>query len=446
MSDTGPTTHVQNADLPELPDDFGKEVLARFARRDTTTAAPMNQDVPGGLPTELVGQQPWAQGTSVDASAQIASGEKFAAAAQQLARDIAAGVEPGGSGTEAAGEGQSTAPLPPPQSGQAAAEAPAPTETAQPTQTATDAEAQTQGELPAPTLGTEQIAPTEPSGYVWNYIDPATNGPAARRYDDAEVQQGLHLKAWADSLDPNLRDAFAAIEDGTAVPIPRAEFDRYWAWQQQQERGQRDADLTNIASDDPEIARMIQAQRDEIDQLRQMIGQQQQPAPYDNVNQNLDGFSQRFDAGVLAYMEQNKITEQEARQLVNQAVQSGIIGHLTQQYSQWNPATGKLMAAADPAIVAREALNWAIFRNPQFHQTVVSRRQQPAPALTGQPGQAVAPAPSNVTPITAKKARAASLATAPSAAVTPTPRPVTDLSANELVAGMAAFIDQAQAQ
>lgn len=394
MSDDTPLPSTyEGRDLPEEglstptpPDDFGEGLLAQFEKRTTTTAAPADEfgmAYPGG--------------TSVDSS------EQFAAMAAEITAATVAGEAP-----------------------------PEVEQTADPA-----VSTQPPGEPDEPAGVAEEPAPVEPGGYVWQGIDPTSGAPVAQRYDDKFVQDAIHIRRWADALSDDLRYALGAVESGQAVAIDRADYDQFQAWRNQQTRGQRDTDLARLDVE-PEVAKVIADLRDEVASLRggnQLPPQQQQPAYNPAITQ---ATTQAIDT----YKAARQLSQDETNALVNNAAQSGIIGFYQQQGQVVNPATGMILAPADPASVMYKALDYALTQNPALHAAVVARTQTPPP-LTGQPDQAAAPN-ATVTDISAKRARAASLSAAPSAAVTPSPRTVLQMTDQQRIEGIAGEIARAQ--
>src|SRR5690606_41779848 len=102
--------------------------------------------------------------------------------------------------------------------------------------------------------------------------DPATGQPAQAVIPDAYVERALSLMAWAQNLPQRPRDAVGMIESGQAVVIPRADYDQFVAWKNQQDKSQRDADLSNLDVD-PDVAKLISELRDKVATLE---AQQQQ--------------------------------------------------------------------------------------------------------------------------------------------------------------------------
>lgn len=364
------------ADMPELPDDFGADLIDQLEQR----APVANDDDAGAELAEQIGAL--LKDPAATATDEVAATPDEGPSAAAPAEDAAAGAE---------------------------SETPAP-------------------EPPDPAAASETPAAGE-GGYVWQWYDTATNQTAEQRFTDAQVQQALQLASWANNLPEEVRYQLGMVESGQSVAIPRADFDRYQAWLNQQDRTQRDADLSNLDVE-PDVAKVISDLRDQVTALQQ--GQQYQPQVNEQaINANLSATAQAYDRSISAHREAWKLTEDETNRLVRTVIDTGIARHLQGQYSQYNPVTQQLMAPADPNVVMSEALRYALYRDPALHQAVLART---TPSPTGAPEQAAAPdmRDATVTDIAAKRARAASLAAAPSAAVTPSPRTVRSMSDEEI--------------
>lgn len=307
---------------------------------------------------------------------------------------------------------------------------------------------------PAADITTPEPAPEPVSegGWDYSYVDPSTNQPASMHFTDDQVHRGLLLANWADSLPDDLRQAFGEIESGQSVPIRRADYDIYLAWQHAQTIKSRDSDLDNLDAD-PEVLKLLKSQRDQIEQLSQQQPQYQ-PATGVNTVANLTAQAQQMDAAKEEYARARHLDANEIARLWSDTVNSGIISYIARDRAQVNPVTGQLIAPANPAQVVYEALDYHLTRNPPLHAAVVDRHTRasnpsPAPAENTQP---TSPASQPTQPaaeysddaIRAKKAQAASLASAPSASANPAPRPIHNLTGSDLVDAMAADIARMQ--
>lgn len=428
MSNLETTTETPDEITP--PDDFGAAIMAEFEKREFGTG--------GAAMADDVGE--WDGGATVDAS-------KFAA---KINAETIAGLnksieaefpQTGSEGAEGAAETPAaTAPEAPAAVSPAAAES----STADPIPTASTSAATAPVEQPQTSADTAPVA----GGYTWEY-----NGqPIA--FTDEQVQRGLSLSAWAEQLTEPTRAAMGALEAGQAVAIPRADYDQFQAWRNQQERSTRDRDLAQLDVD-PDVAQLIAAQRDEIAQLRGTTSQAsmpvaQQPA-FGNATANLDATRDAFDRGISDYVTTNGLNAEEAQSLINTAIQANIIPSLMQSNATFNPVTGALLRPADIGQVTRQALDFALVQNPALHTAVIGRRNGSA-GNPGNPGTPLSPStltapsatnpaqPAALDPVIAKRARASSLASAPSAAAPPAPRATAPRQGQDLVSDIAADI------
>lgn len=422
MPDTDPNVnHVANAtaalddagagpNLGDVPEDYGAELIAQFEHRTSTLAASGEDGMtpPGG----------WPGGTGVDALAQLEANATPVPREDAPAEPPAAETAPE---TATASESDASA-VPPPAGASAPNDAPA------------DGAG---GQEPAGGLGDG----TSPSGYVWEYAD---NTGAAQQavFPDEVVQRALSLDAWAQQLPDATRAAFGAIEQGQAVAIPRADYDRFVAWQNQQQTADRDADLAEIAVDNPALYATIKAQRDKLDALGSQQGGQgglggvaPQPAPLTpQADANLNATATAFDTTIRSYAQEKQLSQPEIEALAAHVVQEQILPFLMERNTLRNQATGAVLRDPDPSQVMRQALDFALTRNPALHTAVLSRAATPA-TTSGAPTS-----PAVTDPVTAKKARAASVATAASTAVPPNQRTIRQLSDKEVMDAMTAEI------
>lgn len=405
-----------DAPIPDdliVPDDFGAEVLEAFKARHAAEVAAGAAGGPSFTPP----------GGASD-SADVKHIDLAALAATLPAEDGTADSTgdgeqvPGEAGSgDDAGAGDATTPAEP---------APATVPAATP---AADPAASTPA---APGEGEATPVPAPSTGYTW------TEGDNSQTFDDATVQRALATAAWAENLDPNLRTAFGAIETGQAVAIPRGDYDQFVAWQQSQSKATRDADLRDIATDDPDAAALITRLRDENDALKgttptfapipaAFTQRGLSAAPNPALVANLDNTAAAMQTAIDSYGTQRGLSADDTRALMDTALAAQVIPHFAEQLATVSP-TGQVIRPADPAEVINMALDFALVRNPVLSSRVNQQAATPAPSTVTTAADAA---------LTAKKARAASVASAPSAAVTPTPR-TTPLSQPETVKAMEA--------
>ncbi|PZM94384.1 MAG: hypothetical protein DIU79_09820 [Actinobacteria bacterium] len=292
----------------------------------------------------------------------------------------------------------------------------------------------------------ETSATGDTSGYVYRYTDPATGQPAQAVIPDAYVERALSLMAWAENLPQQTRDAIGMIESGQAVVIPRADYDQFVAWKNQQDKSQRDADLSNLDVD-PDVAKLISELRDKVATLE---AQQQQggvdPQYQAQANAELSALNREIAAAQHEYAQTRGLTAEEAEALMATAVQAEVIPIFMQQYAVRNPVTGALLQYPDMRKVTEAALDFALTQHPNLHEKVIAARQNKATPTAGATPSQPEPAQSEEDrKVAAKKARAASLATAPSGAVAPPPATVKSMSEHDRIMAMAREIEQALA-
>ena len=410
------------------PDDFGAAVLAEFERRAKGSAAPLDGDTPppGGWPEPSTSEANGA-GSGDPAASAVAPPTADAASTEQgsLPADAEDGPASGGQQGDGAAseEGAEAAPSPDAQAG------------GQPTQ----ADDQS-------TRAGETSATGDTSGYVYRYTDPATGQPAQAVIPDAYVERALSLMAWAENLPQQTRDAIGMIESGQAVVIPRADYDQFVAWRNQQDKSQRDADLSNLDVD-PDVAKLISELRDKVATLE---AQQQQggvdPQYQAQANAELSALNREIAAAQHEYAQTRGLTAEEAEALMATAVQAEVIPLFMQQYAVRNPVTGALLQYPDMRKVTEAALDFALTQHPNLHEKVIAARQNKATPTAGATPSQPEPAQSEEDrKVAAKKARAASLATAPSGAVAPPPATVKSMSEHDRIMAMAREIEQALA-
>jgi len=212
----------------------------------------------------------------------------------------------------------------------------------------------------------------------------------------------LSLAAWAENLPSNTREAFAAIETGTAVPVNRADYEQFVAWQRMRTSKQADTDFDDLDDDDLRRSAEIAELRAEVDRLRR------QPL-VDQYTAQTEQATVTFVSTAEQYAAERGLSEDEMAVVLNYAVEANVIPGIANSLRQYSP-TGQLVRDADYTEVARRAFDFAMVNHPQF-------RGRTAPVPGNQPD-----------PTAIKKARAGSLASAPSAAVTTPPIDVRQMS------------------
>ena len=383
MSDTPivatPDTPLEtptDAPVVELPEGFGQALVDRF-----------------GSTSKLGGLTDYEGGVGVDAVAQLASTPAPEPEPPEVPVD-----EPDAPVDESAGETPASV------------------------ETAPAVEAQE-------TLPPESATTAAPGGWDHHYIAD-DNTPATQHFSDDDVRAGLALKAWSDNLPQDLRWQLGAIASGQAVPIPRADYDRFVAWSQQQSTQSRYADLESLDAD-PKVIDLLRQQRDQIAQLSQT----QQPTPASNVDPNLTAWAMQMDNAAVAWGQARQLYTDETRALWQRTINSGIVRHLATSRAQYSP-TGAFLAPADPNTITYEALDFQLTRDPALHAAVLERHANTSTSSSAATPPANVPREADLA-IQAKKARAASMAAAPSAVVNQVAPGVPPVGP-DLVAAMAA--------
>lgn len=298
--------------------------------------------------------------------------------------------------------------------------------------------AESQDEAPAPSSEASEETPAETQdetgdnetqpevpvgGYLW------VEGDEQQLFDDAQVREGLRLAAWARTLNDETRNAYAALEQGTAIAISREEYTAYNEWRSQKTKAARDSDLDNLIVD-PDVAALISGLRDEVEALK--AGPQPQSQGDANIDANLDATLAIVDRTAEAYANELGLSQQEVAWLVKEAADLNAFDMFMVQGAQVNPVTGRVERPADIALVTQQALNLVLPRNPVLYNRV---QEHLAKSSTNTPqGESMSTAQADLA-LEAKKARASSVANAPSAAVTPASRK--PMSSSEIVDAMA---------
>jgi hypothetical protein len=281
----------------------------------------------------------------------------------------------------------------------------------------------------------EEIVTDEPLTAVSDsFVVDVGNGQTAT-IDTAHAQRLLGLEQWANGLQntPGLIEAFAAVEDGRAIPVPREQYEQFQVWL----AGGKTAPATATAPSAPvldeyatDTERAMFAQIQELQAQQQQFAQQQQWATAQQSNAELSAhlaqraevFSTEFDKAATEY----GLTESEATAALNHAANTRLVQQVNTELTRMSP-TGQVISEADPAAVARATFDRAIYQIPALRDRVIESQVQAR--LDGERA--------SITNINAKKNRAASLSSAPAAATTGN-RDVRSMTPQEREAGIAA--------
>jgi hypothetical protein len=242
--------------------------------------------------------------------------------------------------------------------------------------------------------------------------------PGSNQTYDVDVDTAsrlLGLAAWAENLQPQTREAFAAIEAGVAVPVERGEYERFLAWQQT--RGTDNFDQFDDTDSTDPVSAEVAALRAEVAQLRR------QPL-VDHYNQQTEHATETFVSTADSYARERGLTEIEMAEVLNYAVSANVIPSIADSMRSYSP-TGQLIRDADYSEVARRAFDFALVSHPGLRDRAFTGRDH-TPSGPPQPD-----------PTAIKKARAGSLASAPSAAVTTPPIDVRQMSDSDRRMAMA---------
>lgn len=409
------------------PEDFGAEIRALFESNKVRSFDPNSQRVTSDPVAGITAAD---GGATVDSFEQLANqlNTQIVADRSPVTAPVTELPTPSPDATEPASQPASVelpapVPLPPPSDPTAA----------QPPPTVDGRGA----EPPGAPVATE---PQHPSS-GWTLTSP----DGSQTLPDEQVRLAFALSEWANNLPDNTRQAIAAIEDGQGVVIPRADFDQFTAWRNQQSRSSRDRDLDSY---DPDAAAEITRLRDEVAQLQQSTQSLQSPSNFTNLNNNLDNTAALYDRAITSYRTSRQLTEPEFNAVMEVALKNRFIEGVASSNAVWNPVTHQLLRPADPSIVVPQALDAALALNPGLHESVLNRlrTQSPTPTPIANPSPSPSPvatpaaaqSPGQPDPVIAKRARAASVAAAPSGAVPPTPRAIKTFTNDELVRSMAA--------
>lgn len=262
-------------------------------------------------------------------------------------------------------------------------------------------------------------------------VDLGGGNTAEITQDDATRLLGLDQ--WARSLPEHTVRAFAAIETGDAIAIPRAQYDQFALWQAGQANTNSNpgtpAPVLDEFADDTTKALYQQVQ-----QLQQAVQSQQQQqvdqqAAY-QVAQMEAYLQQRADVFENSFNEVAKnygLDDAEAVAALNYAANSRLVQSVNNELTVINPATGAVIRDADPAQVAQVTFERAVMLVPELRQKAID--QQVQARLDAERNA--------ITATNQKKNRAASLSSAPAAA-TSNSRNVRDMSNQEIEAAIAA--------
>jgi len=241
-----------------------------------------------------------------------------------------------------------------------------------------------------------------------------------------DLQRLIALNQWGTSLSPEVREQFGLIEQGRAVALPADEYAAYQAYRAlQANRGNQNPntpaylqppaapDLNDLDDDTRAYILQVQAERDQAAATANTYQEQLVQAAVPQHNQAIEARAALIDQAMGKYAQANGLDDETVGQLMNTAVQAGVITSIAHGLQHYSPS-GVLVQDADWDRVTEMALNFGRLSRPDLLDASTFQ-----PAHTPPPPP-VPPAPSPAdTHVATKKAFASSLASAPSAATTP---------------------------
>lgn len=303
--------------------------------------------------------------------------------------------------------------------------------------------------LPPPTppddVGVSGVAPSDDADPTARSLEVSLPDGSTHTIDADAASRLLTLQGWAQSLTDEQRHQMHAVETGQAVAIPRADYERYVAFVEQQSRQPAVDPYAQLVDEgvDPatiERLRQDQAARDaELERLRATVNQPS-PAMQAQADQSVQQRVAAYQEGVKAWATERGITDNTIIERLNQtAIDAGVIPSFVERGRVTSP-TGQILADADMGEVARQAMAFALTLDPDLHSRVLAG----STPTTGSDDK-----------VAAKRSRAASLSAAPSTAVpqptaggaatpaSPIPGLAPNMISPDRLSAMAAAMDQA---
>ena len=259
----------------------------------------------------------------------------------------------------------------------------------------------------------ESVLPVTPASYTVTY-----DGQEITLHDD-DLQRLIALNQWGTSLSPEVREQFGLIEQGRAVALPADEYAAYQAYRALQAQRQTPAylqpptapDLNDLDDDTRAYILQVQAERDQAAATANTYQEQLVQAAVPQHNQAIEARAALIDEAMGKYATANGLDEATVSQLMNTAVQAGVITSIAHSQQHYSPS-GVLVQDADWERVTEMALNFGRLSRPDLLTSIPA----PVSPVTSPPAPTPTPADTHVAN---KKAFASSLASAPSAATTP---------------------------
>jgi len=300
--------------------------------------------------------------------------------------------------------------------------------------------------IDAPVTGSEGATSTTATGADDDGDDtetsavpsPSTFTVGERTYTTADVERLSALGDWATALDPNLRNAMAALEAGQAAAISLDEYQRFQAWQAAQASRTQQPPTDELLSDLDDQQRLYveNLQRENIRLTAQQQNITTPPVDRDALQRQMDAQVHAFNRASLAWADEHGLTPEQTTELTNIAIEHHMFDAFAQQERDYHPVNGTLIRDADMASVTRKALNYALATDPGLYTQVMTGAASAAQRAAADMAADQA--------ISQKKARAASMATSASQASITPPIDVTKMTPDERRSSMSAFIAQAE--
>jgi len=263
----------------------------------------------------------------------------------------------------------------------------------------------------------EHDASTAPSSLSLNLPDGSTFELTQQHAEDL-----VRLASWANNLPEQTRYAFAAVESGQAVAIPRTEYESYMRWKDSPAAKQSSLadELEDISPETAARVRELEARVAAIPDASAVRAQAEAEA---RLQRDIE-ISQQT---ISAFQQESNLSQGDMLQLLDATLSLGIIPRLKEAQTLRAP-DGRVLREADTALVMRQAFNMvrqggfvpaAAVPIPTMPSSASLTSAAGSPTIPASPPN---PAPSTTLPdvnrrVATKKARASSLASAPSTMV-----------------------------
>jgi hypothetical protein len=288
-------------------------------------------------------------------------------------------------------------------------------------------------DLPPPNGDTQQLAPPDPgtkvpapestapdtshtqeseatgsrqSSYVVDFGDGNTV-----TLDQQQAKSLVQLGQWAQALNDDTRNAFAAIEQGRAAVISREDYQAFQAWKANGAKAPAATSSAPVNLED-----LTDGERALYEEVQALRAQQQQAFDQDvrsraeSENARLQQvIAQRGEVFAKTFTETGaamNLTPEEVNAALKHAGESRLVASVNQELSTRLP-DGRVIDG-DPADIARVTLERAVHQIPSLRQKVIDAEVEAR----------LEKERADIMKVNQKKSRAGSLAAAPSAATT----------------------------